>query len=154
MNKWIFASLLAALPATFVAAAPPARPIVNPIAFEIDGRSDLADQPETVFQLRIDNTWTYRVMQRGQLVRETQGTLPVKTAVNLRAHLASATWTTGHAEVRCMAYSANYREYRVRGVLVYTQRLCDGQVLDDASAAALAEANALVGPLVGPLVRE
>ena len=45
-----------------------------------------------------------------------------------------------------MAMSPSYTEYRADGKLVFTQKLCSGQSLDDKSRAALDKAIALVEP--------
>jgi hypothetical protein len=45
-----------------------------------------------------------------------------------------------------MAMSSQFTEYRVDGKLVFTQKLCSGQILDDKSRAALDKAIALVEP--------
>lgn len=60
--------------------------------------------------------------------------------------LHAAPWKVTTARVHCMAMSSSYTEYRVDGKLVFTQKLCSGQSLDDKSQAALNKANALVEP--------
>jgi hypothetical protein len=60
--------------------------------------------------------------------------------------LHAAPWKVTTARVHCMAMSSSYTEYRVDGKLVFTQKLCSGQTLDDKSRAALDKATALIEP--------
>ena len=64
--------------------------------------------------------------------------------------LHAAPWKITTARIHCMAMSPQFTEYRVNGKLVFTQKLCSGQNLDDKSRAALDKAIALVEPPGAP----
>ena len=51
-------------------------------------------------------------------------------------------WKTTIAEIHCMAVSPAFTEYKVNGKLVFTQKLCSGVSLDDASDKARADLDA------------
>ena len=61
----------------------------------------------------------------------------------LRAELEAAKWKITTAKIRCMAMSPNYTVVKVNGKKVIEQHMCDGQSLDEASAKALADAQAV-----------
>jgi len=159
MTSFLIASLIA-----FFAPAPPDAPIQNapydrctlggwnPI-FEIDDKTELPDQlPSGKFRLFQNGSWHRAVWANGEL-SITSGCLPDAQFADLERItklLARAPWKTHRAAVACFAYSASYREYRVAGKLVYTERVCDGLILDKLSQRVLADARAYVAPLIAP----
>ena len=59
------------------------------------------------------------------------------TLQSIRLAVIDAPWDVTFSKFVCRAYSASFTQYYVHGKLEYTARLCNGQRLDDASAAAL-----------------
>jgi len=120
---------------------------------EIDDKTELPDQlPTGKFQLFQNGSWHHVVWANGEL-SATSGCLPDAQFDRLDGlvhELAGASWKTHRVAVACMAYSASYREFRLGGKLVYTQRMCDGFILDKKSQRALTDALAFVDPMLAP----
>jgi len=82
----------------------------------------------------------------GQALAPTTGCLGKQEARHIASELRSVPWKVTTAKIHCMAMSATFTEYQVDGKLVFTQKLCSGQSLDDKSRAALDAAIAKVEP--------
>jgi hypothetical protein len=67
--------------------------------------------------------------------------------IRLRDELANAPWQIKHAKFRCMMVSLVHTEYSVHGKLVWTEKVCSGETLDKASAAAIADVDAVMQKL-------
>lgn len=120
---------------------------------EIDDKTELPDRlPTGKFQLFQNGSWHHVVWANGEL-SASSGCLPDPQFALLDGvldELGHASWKTHRVAVACMARSAGYREFRVGGKLVYTQRMCDGFVLDKKSDRALTDALRYLDPLLAP----
>lgn len=127
-------------------APPPAdacRPGGKPV-FEIAHRVTPGAQAETsAIQVFANGAWTRQAADAdGKAQAATSGCLDKAYAKELAASLHGVPWKITTARIRCMAMSPQYTEYLVDGKLVFTQKLCSGQSLDDKSRAALDDAIA------------
>jgi hypothetical protein len=75
------------------------------------------------------------------------GCVPDADFKQLRDDLAKATWKVTKAKIHCMAVSAVHTEYKYKGNVVWSARLCSGEELDKDSAAAIDELDKLVDKL-------
>jgi hypothetical protein len=75
------------------------------------------------------------------------GCVPDGDFKQLRDALANAPWKVTKQRMHCMAVSPIHTEYRYKGKLVWTARLCSGEELDKDSAAAIGELDQLVDKL-------
>ena len=122
------------------------------VVFEIDHRvmpgAKLATSTVKLFG---NGAWTRaETSAEGQALAPTSGCLGKLEARHIASELRSAPWKVTTARVHCMAMSATFTEYQVDGKLVFTQKLCSGQSLDDKSRAALEAAIAKVEPTAAP----
>jgi hypothetical protein len=161
LNKLLFASLLAlSSSATLVADAdtrpmPPASKTclvtteaTTPV-FQIDFKSDvIKDYVARSLVVVSNGAWTYTETKNGKPLRTEAGCLAKADLDAIKSSLGRATWKTTLAEMRCMAYAADFTEYRHNGKLVLTSRMCDGVILDDATQKGLAAATAITNKLV------
>ncbi len=98
-------------------------------------------------KLYASGAWTHdETDAEGKAQPQTAGCLARPDVKQVADALRAAPWKITTARVRCMAMSSSFTEYRVDGKLVFTQKLCSGQNLDDKSRAALDKAIALVEP--------
>jgi hypothetical protein len=112
------------------------RPVGVPL-FEIRHRSDAKDATSTI-KIYSTGAWTFLpIDQDGKAGALTTGCFDKPTLSAIRAAVDHAPWDVTFDRIVCRAYSATFTDYYVHGKLEYTQRLCNGQRLDDASAAAL-----------------
>jgi hypothetical protein len=56
----------------------------------------------------------------------------------IRGAVQSSPWRTTKSPIACFAYDPNFTEYRVRGTLRFTERLCSGTAADRQTQAAIA----------------
>lgn len=161
-----FPAVLLLACASSVAAAPDTPPRSPPradackptgkVLFEIDRRVTpgvaLNAQPETsTIQVFASGAWTRQGTNAGGKAQAaTSGCLDSGHAKELAAALRGAPWKVTTARIHCMAVSTTFTEYRVEGKLVFTERLCSGQSLDDKSRAALDAAVAEVEAAAKP----
>jgi hypothetical protein len=140
-------------------AAPPA-PAPAPAAckptgaavFQIDHKVEPGAKLATsAVKLYATGAWTHaEVDAEGKAQPQTTGCLAKPEVKPVAEALHAAPWKITTARIHCMAMSPSYTEYRVDGKLVFTQKLCSGQSLDDKSRAALDKAIALVEPPATP----
>jgi hypothetical protein len=116
--------------------------------FEIDHKVEAGAKLATsAVKLYANGAWTHaEVDAEGKAQPQAAGCLARPEVKPVADALHAAPWKTTTARVHCMAMSSQYTEYRVDGKLVFTQKLCSGQNLDDKSRAALDKAIALVEP--------
>jgi hypothetical protein len=165
LNKLFFASLLAlsssaavtvATADTAVRAPIPPRPAACLVTteattevFRVERKSDIVKDYTTSSLTVVSNgAWVYTETRNGKVIRTEAGCLPKDQLAALESSLASATWKTSMAEMRCMAYAADYTQYSYNGKPVLTSRMCDGLILDAKTQKGLGDANAIVGKLV------
>jgi len=136
-------------------AAPPA-PAPAPAAckptgtavFQIDHKVEPGAKLATsAVRLYPTGAWTHdQTDAEGKAQPQDSGCLARPDVKQVVDALHAAPWKITTAHVHCMAMSSQFTEYRVDGKLVFTQKLCSGQNLDDKSRAALDKAIALVEP--------
>ena len=56
----------------------------------------------------------------------------------IRRAIQQASWQTSQSQIACFAYDPNYTEYRVRGSLRFTERMCSGTIADTRTLEAIA----------------
>lgn len=117
--------------------------------FEIDTATiGLRPASATTFTLYANGTWTYEARANGKITASKASCIAPDRAKAIRTLLARATWKTSHDKYRCMAVAMDYTEYKVDGAPVLSRQLCDGIVLDGASAKVLADVNQIVASLM------
>lgn len=141
-----------AAPATPAAPAAPATPAdckpTGRALFEIDHKVESGAKLATsAVKLYASGAWSHAdVDAEGKAQPLTTGCLAKPEVKQVADALHAAPWKITTARIHCMAISPQFTEYRVNGKLVFTQKLCSGQTLDDKSRAALDKAIALVEP--------
>jgi hypothetical protein len=122
------------------------------VLFAIDHRATDGAKLET-YSIKVfgNGAWTRQdVDAEGKAAAPTAGCLDKAYAKDLASSLHAAPWKVTTAQVHCMAMSPQFIEYQVDGKLVFTQKLCSGQNLDDKSRAALDAAVAKVEAAAKP----
>jgi hypothetical protein len=116
--------------------------------FQIDHKVEPGAKLATsAVKLHGNGAWTRaEVDPEGKAQPQTAGCLARPEVKQVTDALHAAPWKLTTARIHCMAMSPQFTEYRVDGKLVFTQKLCSGQSLDDKSRAALDKAIALVEP--------
>ena len=132
--------------------APPPKGCVargTPI-FEIDHRVDKeAKLPTSTFKIYESGAWTYESTDaEGKAGEPKRGCFAGDDLTKIKADL-EVPWKVTTAKFHCMAFSPAFTEYSVNGRQVFTQRLCSGKSLDDASTKALAELEARAKTVTG-----
>jgi len=131
-------------------APPPVRPEPRPIKppvtacnaegtplFEIRKRSEV-EQPTSTTAIYSTGAWTFQPIDKdGHLGALMTGCFDKPTLQSIRNAVNDAPWDVTYSRFVCRAYSASFTQYYVHGKLEYTARLCNGQRLDDESAAAI-----------------
>ena len=138
----------AAPPAPAPAACKPTGAAVFQIDHKVEPEAKLAT---SAVKLYPTGAWTHdQTDAEGKAQPLTTGCLAKPEIKQVADALHAAPWNITTARVHCMAMSSQFTEYRVDGKLVFTQKLCSGQNLDDKSRAALDKAIALVEPPGAP----
>ncbi len=156
MKTLILASLIAASFTTADAEPTPATPpppatrlrqaceATGVPLFEIDHRVEprledvVLDTSELV--LYPSGGWTFTSHDgNGKTLRSASGCLRYQVMQTIEHDLNEATWTVKTAAARCMIASLGYVQYSSRGKVVWTQRTCQLEYLDDASRRSLDE---------------
>ncbi|HMG57354.1 MAG TPA: hypothetical protein VK601_27835 [Kofleriaceae bacterium] len=156
-------ALAIALPACATAAAdpdkapkaPPPAEACKPggkVVFEIDHRVEPGvAQPTSTLKLFAGGAWTRDATGAdGKPQPPTTGCVAAPDYKQLADAIHAAPWKISNARVHCMAMSPQFTEFRVDGKVVFTQKLCSGQSLDDKSRAALDRAIAQLEPPAAP----
>jgi len=120
--------------------------------FQVDHKVEPGAKLATsAVKLHANGAWTHaEVDAEGKAQPQTAGCLARPELKQVADALHAAPWKITTAQIHCMAMSPQFTEYRVDGKLVFTQKLCSGQILDDKSRAALDKAIALVEPAGTP----
>jgi len=118
------------------------------VVFEVDHRAvPGAKLATSTIKLHGNGAWVrVETNPDGQALAPTSGCLGKAELKQLVDGLHAAPWKVTTARVHCMAMSSSFTEYQVDGKLVFTQKLCSGQTLDDKSRAAIDFAAAQVDP--------
>jgi hypothetical protein len=116
--------------------------------FQIDHRVEPGAKLATsAVKLHATGAWTRaEVDAEGKAQPQSSGCLARPEVKQVTDALHAAPWKITTAQIHCMAMSPQFTEYRVDGKLVFTQKLCSGQILDDKSRVALDQAIALIEP--------
>jgi hypothetical protein len=135
-------------PAAPSAPAPAACKPTGAAVFQIDHKVEPGAKLATsAVKLYTTGAWTHdETDAEGKAQPQASGCLARPDVKQVVDALHAAPWKITTARVHCMAMSSQFTEYRVDGKLVFTQKLCSGQSLDDRSRAALDKAIALVEP--------
>ena len=125
------------------------------VLFEIDHKVIPGAQGETsTIKAFYTGAWTREgVDAGGKPEAQTFGCLDQAYTKELASSLHGVPWKVTTARIRCMAISPTFTEYRVDSKLVYTEKLCSGQSLDDKSRAALDDAVAHVEAAAKPAAK-
>jgi len=75
------------------------------------------------------------------------GKLSATELARLEAAIASATWHVDYAKYRCMAEAMTSTSYSVHGKPVYSAKMCDGKIPDEATSKAVIEIDGIIGAL-------
>jgi hypothetical protein len=118
----------------------PALVAVDRIKTGTQGSPDRS-QTATIFD---DGAWSMNDSLGG---KPASGCVPDGDFKRVKDELAQATWQIAHAKFRCMMMSLVRTEYTVQGKLVWTAKVCSGETLDKASAAAITDVDAIVEKL-------
>jgi hypothetical protein len=169
-NKVLFASLLAtscsiagAAPTPPTPPGPPAPNAAPPAQCTQTGDVlfQIADRVEHGSTLPADKTWTITVRdngawmrtahdERGKLARDDRGCLDRTQLDAIRRSLANAHWVVKQAQATCAAVSGTYLEYSSHGRVVWTQRMCQLEYLDDDSRQAVETISKLLDEVSKP----
>jgi limonene-1,2-epoxide hydrolase len=111
----------------------------GPVLFEIDHRVDpgakLATSSVKVFAT---GAWAHdETDSDGKAAAQRTGCMAKPAVQQLSTTLHGAAWTVTTARMHCMARTAAFTVFQVDGKAVFTERLCSGQSLDEASRAKL-----------------
>jgi hypothetical protein len=104
---------------------------------------ELAERERTWTVYR-DGAWTLDLHTPGQTPSRQSKCLDKVVIAKIEADVAQATWTISHP-VHCMARSVDRTVVKVNGQVVFTERMCNPDALDDASAQRLADIEQLMG---------
>lgn len=134
---------------------PPVCKASSDVLFQVADRVDTALMPDG------SATWTNTVYEggawqrveldaKGKITRRSSGCFDKTKLSTIRSTLDHATWKTEHAGAACAAVSGTYLEYTSRGKVVWTQRMCQLDVLDADSAKALQTISSLLDDVSRP----
>jgi hypothetical protein len=101
----------------------------------------------------VDDSMTFDLFDNGAWFvngkKTAAGCLGATSVGAVKAALSRATWKRTGIGVPCEAIATHYTEYRVGNKPVLRRELCDANNPDTATQNALADALAIVGPLIG-----
>lgn len=139
MMKLPLASLLL-LALTAHAAPPPRCTASGTPLVELDE----LDRTTAVYR---DGSWTRELHPNGKLATSPDAhqsrCLGNDVIAKIEAKLKAARWTISHP-IHCMAISAARTIVKINGKVVFTERMCNPDALDDASARALLDIERLM----------
>jgi hypothetical protein len=118
--------------------------------FELDhGPIGTAKQPSSTFKIHDSGAWTFESKDADGKAGEPQrGCFAGDDLTAIKADV-SVPWKTSAVGIRCMAMSTTSDKVMVKGKLVFTEKVCNDQKLDDASAKALADLTAKMKTATG-----
>ena len=100
----------------------------------------------TTFELYDNGAWTVNV--GGPVPKSAQGCLEAPKVANVKTAIGRATWKTTSGGLACEAIATHYTEYLVGTKVVLRRELCDAVKVDRVTEKALADAMAIVNPLI------
>jgi hypothetical protein len=109
------------------------------LLLEVDQRADRKAKLTTATTRLYDNgSWTTQVIDPdGKLARTQAGCLETSQVDIVRTELRSAKWKRVRAEVACRSDEPRWTVYIGKGRVLYTERTCNAEVLDENSQHAL-----------------
>ena len=109
------------------------------VMFEVAQRVDRkAKLPTATTQLYENGAWTTKVIDvDGKIARTRSGCLEQSEVDSIRESLRAAKWKATRSNATCRADQPRSTTYKWRGRLLYTERTCNIDVLDDDSQHAL-----------------
>jgi hypothetical protein len=106
-----------------------------------------SEKTKTTFDLYDNGAWMVQVA--GATPKSAQGCLDAVKLSTVTNAIKSATWKTTNTGIACDAYATHYTEYLVGTKVVLRREMCDPVVVDKVTEKALADAMAIVNPLIG-----
>ena len=105
------------------------------LLFEVDQRATRKAKLTTATTRLYENgSWKTEVVDvDGTVARTLVGCLESTVVDTIRVSLRDATWKTTHRKVTCRPDDRRFTQYRWKGRLVYTERACNVDALDDDS---------------------
>jgi hypothetical protein len=124
------------------------------VLFEIDHRVVMDSPmenavPTSELVLYKTGAWTLH-SGTGKAAHTSSGCLDERTLKTIQSDLEHATWTHKMADAACEAISNGYVAYSSHGKLVWTQRMCQLEYLDDTSRRSLDEIEKLLVAATAP----
>lgn len=109
---------------------------------ELDHRADTKIETSTV-KIYNSGAWTFTPIDKdGVAGATTRGCFDQKTLTQIRRAVQRAPWEITHPKIMCFAYSPQFTQYLLHGQLMFTQRMCGGDQVDDTTRKALDLVNA------------
>ena len=155
IKNLLIASVFALGCSSSLADTRPAPPVpTSDVLFEIAQQNKAnVSLPQFDFQLLDDGRWTYIETFEQAIKMRGSGKLSPEKLATVRSELARAKWTITTADMTCMAYAAQYKQYSVGGAPVWREEMCSGQSLDATSSKHLANVMAIVTPILAGMVK-
>ena len=109
------------------------------VLFEVAQRADRKAKLTTATTRLFENgAWRTEIFDvDGKLARSRSGCLGAADVDSIRKELRSANWTSTRASVTCRADQPRFTLYQWKARLLYTERTCNVEALDDESRHAL-----------------
>jgi hypothetical protein len=150
MNRLTLASLLLlplasaiAAPAATERRVPPPQPTCSPSGVAVVELDEL-DRTTSIYR---DGSWTRDLHPNGKLATSPgaheQRCLGKDVITKVLADIKAAPWTISHP-IHCMAMSTARTIVKINGKIVFTERMCNPEALDDKSARLLLEIERLM----------
>jgi len=144
MRGWLVVAIVGAARVAAAAATCPAASGTAMLAIEVRSDAPPGEQPApptSTLEL-YDNGAIASLTARGREQIRKTGCLDAATLKKIRAALAAARWRTVRCTgcATCKRYSTEYSVIRWKGRVVFTQRVCSKDGLDEASQRALDDA--------------
>jgi len=117
---------------------------------EIDhGPIGTGKQASWTFKIYESGAWTYETKDAdGKAGEPKRGCFAGEDLTAIKADVA-VSWKVSPVGMHCMAMATTEDKVLVKGKMVFTEKMCNDQKLDDASAKALADLNAKMKTATG-----
>ena len=153
LNRLTFASLLllpllaTAAPAPDREPARPRQPTPTPTCSATGTALVVLDELDRTTSIYRDGSWTRDLHPNGKLATSPsaheQRCLGKDVAAKVQADIKAAPWTISHP-IHCMAMTSARTIVKINGKVVFTERMCNSEALDDKSARLLLEIERLM----------
>ena len=117
------------------------------VLFEIDHANDMERVELETSELKLyeGGKWTFHSAKR-----EASGCLDAAQMKTIADDLKRAKWTVKVADAACAAVSAGYTRYSTHGKVVWTQRMCQLEYLDDTTRRSLDQIENILAAASAP----